>query len=764
MSTVNLWIKYRPIRIGWCVREGNIDDIRRVFLLSHTMWGGRYNPVIPVDNFKLAKSLIEVFKVDVLYSISNDPTIKDFINKFSYLPWPFFGDELFVEGFHGKTATLLDVHHPILSIYERYIRNVAKPEISAAIFSYDKKDPLYNVLLATFGAYPSENETGVNYDVLYKEHLMAETIEIDVHSPIESKLIDYNITPSKITTHDLIWNRQLAWNNTGFYIGDSSNFYDILNFWNLRASAINLMFYDQKYPERIKLVRETILERLRKKKDNQKSLDNHIGIWSKNREISEDLSGIFGKGLLRYTVNNTIWNGLNVKPPFVYFEDKSVLGVMSNDYDIPDINFQLPQKPFYDYSEFSNQHFIVSISPVLDIRKPEGFTIKTPYIPELNEYYGRKYHFVWDAARVEREGLGIITEIFNDSLTLHALDTRNLITKLFELFGMKTEPSKPGLIAYRLIQQMGSIQGCRVFKITGVRKLIEKYKPYQSFTKSSATKIIGQVDPSTEKPNFSQYEDLFIEPRQHDRKLKPDNVFGYLLKQGVLRVGLELKCPNCELEFWIHLDDIKTSSICEFCGKEFDITTQLKDRDWRYRRSGIFGREDHQEGAISVVVTLQQLDTLLRTNMIYTTSMKITPNKGPIDECETDLVVLTQSHGGHVQLVIGECKSNQQISDDDVKKLKKVADIFPSERIETFILFSKTSSFTKEEIELCKTAQTPYRSRVILLSDRELEPYHAYERAEKEFAIDRSAVCLEDLVKNTHKIYFDPKPILVDRE
>ena len=50
------------------------------------------------------------------------------------------------------------------------------------------------------------------------------------------------------------------------------------------------------------------------------------------------------------------------------------------------------------------------------------------------------------------------------------------------------------------------------------------------------------------------------------------------------------------------------------------------------------------------------------------------------------------------------------------------------------------------------------RQRMILLSDRELEPYFVYESAAKEFEIDLTAVSLQDLANTTHSLYFDPKP------
>ena len=46
MSTLNIYVKHRPVRISWCIREGNWDDLRKVLRLTHTLWGGRYNPII----------------------------------------------------------------------------------------------------------------------------------------------------------------------------------------------------------------------------------------------------------------------------------------------------------------------------------------------------------------------------------------------------------------------------------------------------------------------------------------------------------------------------------------------------------------------------------------------------------------------------------------------------------------------------------------------------------------------------------------------
>jgi hypothetical protein len=87
-----------------------------------------------------------------------------------------------------------------------------------------------------------------------------------------------------------------------------------------------------------------------------------------------------------------------------------------------------------------------------------------------NEYYGRNYYFWWNKCRVEPEGIGIIIDSWQTDLDVSALDVTSLIAKIFEVAEMRTRPSQAGLIASRLIQQLGGplgLVGCRVFKSAG---------------------------------------------------------------------------------------------------------------------------------------------------------------------------------------------------------------------------------------------------------------------------------------------------------
>ena len=76
MGPINLRVRYRPIKIGWCVQENNLREYRKALRLTHTLWGGRFNPIIPLGDPELARMLVRTFRVDCLYCMGQSPAGK----------------------------------------------------------------------------------------------------------------------------------------------------------------------------------------------------------------------------------------------------------------------------------------------------------------------------------------------------------------------------------------------------------------------------------------------------------------------------------------------------------------------------------------------------------------------------------------------------------------------------------------------------------------------------------------------------------------
>ena len=735
MSSLSLHTQYRPIRIGWCVQSGNWDQLGTALRFTHALAGGKFNPIIPVDQTKLATYLLDRFRVDFLFPVEKAEPITTFINAHDYLMWPEFDyRRLFCEGWEGRPpyATLADIYHVARRIYEGEIKNSAEPRIRASLLSWQADDPLAMVLLATTGAYPPASTTVPSYERLLEERLCAETIQLHPDEPLPAGL-NSMLTPSRLCVDELEHDHVPG--DPGFYVGSADNFVDLMNFWNLRATGIELIFVDRRYRTRLKPMIEEHhrwLANLRRRRWHE---PGSITIWKQNHHEQQDLSFLSSK-LISRNAGVLSWNGLNIKTSMAHWPRQSALGSVDESGTTPSVTFPLPEKPTYD--GLLEQYIAISISGNDHFFRNRNVTLFPPFLPELNGYYGRKQFFPYGRVRADYGLVGgaisLLIRTRDSYITLRSLSALELVRSLFKRFGVIAKPSQAGLVTNRLISQMGGVQGCRVFKIEGVRTLITEHKPDRHFDRGHACRVIGNFDNDRNRMQFGPFEDLFISTRPRHRELQPQDAFNKLLMQRVLSVGLELRCPHCELAFWQSLDEVKTDVACAYCGIVIDVTMQLRDRNWAYRRSGLFGRDDHQHGGIPVAITLQQLDTqLLSEGRLYTTCLDLARGGAPIDACETDFVVVTTGYSYHrphlPQVIIGECKSaGGQITRDDAEHLGHVASAFPRNRLNPFILFAKTGDFSVDEIEASAIAQDEWEPRVLLLSKDELEPYNILDR------------------------------------
>jgi len=558
-----------------------------------------------------------------------------------------------------------------------------------------------------------------------------------------------------------------GWLNPAIVLGSASDFDDLALLWNLRAAGARAVFFDEAHAARLKSFANAFLETVR-----TRSLGKPVSInfWSRSdfsKDWKTELDVRDIQPRLCDARSNALWNNLNIAPNHPRFSlwHRDVVPSYSEAGGEPRASFALPDRPFNDDDVQSlNQKYVVVVDASQYSLSPDANrTFETPFVPQLNEFYGRNFYFDYNKARAERGRLdqgaiGIITEVSTQRLEISAFSVFEWLRAFFSACGLEIERSEPGLRCTRLISQLGNLQDCRVFKIRGVRELIRRYGVDEHFTRSAAIEVIRDVDPANGTIGFDAFKHLHIEYREGD-DLKPPHVLKYLLARRVFRVGLELTCPNCELPSWMHLDDVKTNSTCPYCDQVYDVTLQLADRDWRYRRSGIFGRNDNQLGGIPVALTLQQLSSNVRERLLmYSTALKFRRGSADIEECEADFVAIlagaVRVGESPVQVLVGEGKTHQSFNTDDVRKLGKLADAIPSELARAFIMFSKSDSFTPEEVGLARTLNTRYQRRVILWSRDELEPYYAYERSAGRLGSRQHATTLTDMADNTHELFF----------
>jgi hypothetical protein len=52
-----IWLDYRPVCIGWVADEAAVAQLRTAASWNTCLWGGRFNPIIPLHDHVLSEKL-----------------------------------------------------------------------------------------------------------------------------------------------------------------------------------------------------------------------------------------------------------------------------------------------------------------------------------------------------------------------------------------------------------------------------------------------------------------------------------------------------------------------------------------------------------------------------------------------------------------------------------------------------------------------------------------------------------------------------------
>jgi hypothetical protein len=406
-------------------------------------------------------------------------------------------------------------------------------------------------------------------------------------------------------------------------------------------------------------------------------------------------------------------------PALFCFDREQALAFIENEAGTYSALVTLPEKQFLVHSDrfVDDQSLAVSVEERVNFAYP-NHTLSPPFRIELTELYGRKIGIDPWTIRSEKQGLGVFITAGDKSLRLRPIKETDVMEALLNQADLSIEPSAAGRLADRLLEALGGLEDARVFKIRGVRQLVDALSSQSAIGRGDATKAIWNDG------QFQDHEQLYIEYRTTP-KLTTHDVFDFLLQKNFFRAGLELLCDHCGLTSWLSLRQIDDDWVCEYCGHVNKTSLHIRDRgDWKFRKSGLLAKDNNQEGAIPVLLSLLTFGRVghLREGMRMT-SVKFT--KG-VAECEVDFMLLRHKED-RIEWVLGEAKSaGGEINQDDLTHMKAIADALRKVGIRPYLAFSKTADgFTVSELELFRSARRDGYP-VILLTNREIEPYYPY--------------------------------------
>lgn len=777
MAITNFSAKYRTLKIAFLIPEGDIKSLIEALKINTLLWGGIHNPIIPISSDRTKTiNLIKSTPIDVLHPVVHNEDIDAVIATFPFLKSPrHFTHEIFSEDWDSKkrSPVYLDSLNIIEKHYHKYFKGVPadKSASNCVVPKWSNEDPLANVFSLMFGNYENSFNLKEDFEDAFLKGLRAKKIQIENGKHLDAEIAT-KINPITLTSIGLKNYRRELFRDDGVYVGDSDSFEDLLFFWNLRASGLWIDFLPIVEHERFIDIIQRHLDNLNKL-DKKPNFHKSLIFYYRNKK-EEKIDPIFNKfkkeGVPVYKSDISHFDTTEILKnlPTDILGWESTNGLVEKSYGKYAVNVNLPEKKFLTSEserDVSKQTLAVSIDSYTDFGFA-GYTLKLPYLRDLNEFYSREISIDPWKIRSEEDSIAVIIDLDDKTETLYPIEHQMLIDKVFDFVGITAKRSQAGLLTKEIINSMredAPIEACRVFKITGVRKLIKSLKMGEYISYNTALKIIGQN-------SFSKHKGLFIESR-NDKDLTVQNVFDYLIKKRILKPTLrfyekflrkqkDFRCSKCGLSSNVRYVDFEDYWTCEYCEhKQYMpsfIPSEFKDRScWKFKKRGLFGKENNQEGALPVILTLLVFKHVFSSGTsLYTTSLRC---EGCDKKPEIDFAILQYGfRDNKIELAFGECKSDGgEITVDDIEKLKSVKEKFEPKGIQCHFVFAKTAEkFSDSEIELFKKLWSENHS-LILLADKELETNHHlyWEDDDFEKLPFKYALSFRELAQNSHFRY-----------
>jgi transcription elongation factor Elf1 len=726
---INVRLAVRPVRVGFVVGHGDFDALWRAVRFNTCLWGGYFNPIVPVrpadllsDEERgffdppLADYLVRIFEVDLLERLSEDESCNAFVEARGHLKRPHGPGLVYDEGTPNQHLSLLDVQ-PVL----RALANSRQSQSRWAIQSQPLEGWRESFVRITCGDPDGTELGGTTLRAAYaqirpSEHIVRDGVPLSLHLVTDP-------WPIHLSTVGLErFAERSGWSNSGVFVGDATDFDDLVAFWNLRAAGKSLIFMPtQAMGDAMPLARAHA-ERLTRSRPDPWDGPSVWHLREKHDAAANEVKEALG--IEEQAHDGHVWNGRNIKPARVARAWETVLAHLRQTYEESAwVEAQLPQLAF-DRSLLRGRNGTQKVALDADVTDftvgGERMTLRVPPLPNMNEFLGRGL----DGLRVKREHVSILQYAETSVCHLSPVTFRAAMREVLAHCGFKIKDSVPGKYSRRVLELMGGVGGCRVLKVPGVRKLLREKAAQTGIGGPNAQQVIADRDATTKQPSFKDL-GIYLDGERCTEQV----ALRHLVRKGVLVPGAALECPKCGERTWYSMTRMRAWVKCDCCGATSDTAVRLGTRiDIKFKVAPLWRKADVQYGVIPVILALWRLEEQHRMGAgRYLTSAEVS---GGGVEMEVDFLGLIEERDKRPMLLVGECKNTHERDVKEMKakveKLKAWYDAIERAGVKACIAFVTTErSFDSDLLKECESMVTEGR-RVLLLTARELDPYFAF--------------------------------------
>jgi len=759
MAELYVTVRLRPMRIGFLARPTDLSSVRTIMRCCACVWGGIYNPIIPVykappkewrqqgfgriRSSAVGRGYIEFFEPDVFVEsekgLLEELGLGSLRGKHEIYP-----SAISLEDFlkpersedYAEPAFGLTIVDVLRDLYEKEQRFQEKKPRRALLVSSERGSA---VTEAIFGVFPTQKHSDY-FSRWYDQVFSPEHVPPSPDTWVKTFLKDGAETPLGVTRHGL--DRPWYWyHDLVVHVFDPRRATDLLDLWNARLEPwpilpVPIDWFSKLEDQLLKVVKAEH----RKVKGNPSGLMHHASIHF-GRSIPRKLADEMRDALLRQLPKDCM--RVAYAPRAIWIPNK-------NDYVHRDPRLQVTADeqrtkiPVKHEREWSTS--FEALSPRFAARyggrgnrwvnavTVSGYGVDNVATVLPFNTFDRKWPHLGlggEAVGVGREGWVFPQRFKNMTQHVSLLSMEEAIIQSLKVRGIEAKLSDPGHVAKQMLDHLGGLWRVHLLADLETLQLLNK------MAGAIRRRKIGTdiVEETFEGRSALVQDWAALVSRRTGKRYLPRVELSEFTTRNVIRLGLQTACPNCQATNWHALTSVDYKINCERCLNEYEFPqASLSDnnRNWHYRVVGPFSVPDYGRGSYSVLLTLRLINSFDRPahEMTFSTAMNL---KFDGVECETDFVALRGEEQSELLkppvLIFGEAKSLGQgelIKPKDLATLRSIGQKLPGAFLVVSVL---RDSFTVKEKKLLqkfiKWARRPDESGratnpVILLTGKEL--------------------------------------------
>jgi hypothetical protein len=770
MFNGSLTTKLRPLRLAFIVPADDRDAVRQAIRICSFLWGGTFNPIIPLYKKRPAPT-------DWRGSVTPVQLLHGYLEAF---------DPDFIVRLGAARSADLAVGHREEIVPEEILKGVLEDETPRyGIGLYEILDTLLREEYRFLEREPSNFHVPRCDGDLFLASVFGE-LEDKIHQvvvpllkllpnfeePLCSRLNHQQfLDPAnrflrRLTAYGTKTSRSYS-GNDHVLLMDADSISDILLYWNLRALGRGILPVpiDVAGDANVQGFVSEYIERCYWPHRGNRAIFNNATL-QKSPSVSDDRLDNFYKSLSLEPVPERSRSKLFIRswiPRFwdewdrlhngaeraevVVNQERRELGAEPGQFQI---NSLVP-----NFAREHGGHGTARCANEIQLRIYGSPDLYAEVIPEGGDEVVRSVDFMGhQEGRCSTNGLVYFPKFKGWDKRLAIPTGESVLKAWFAERGWKIEMSDKGYVAKQLIRQLGGLFGANWLTEESVLRLLTKISQSLPFRMGEMNRLVQEA-------------------AKGSGGVTADRLTKWLVSSRVVRLGAELVCPKCRQRSWYSVTEMDYTLKCGHCLEEFPLPSESpKKINWAYRGTGAFSVSSHTHGGLAVILVLHMLSLGMRAEV---TPMLSFTAKKDVQEMEVDLAILCKwmrSGNWEHETVFVECKSYGEFEKNDVRRMEQFSRDFPGAVI---IFATLRRQLTPREKKLLTPAVNRGRrlwkaarpfTPIVILTGNELFSYHGprtvwghlggkFAALASGFGMHREIVWLADA---TQQLYLDLEP------